>query len=140
VLADFIRGSSYAGHLRRIRHTYMTRRDCLVDALRRHFGEVELSGLDGGMHIAWRLPAHFPDAETVQRLAQEKGVGIYALSGGAASDFGNGDCSERIIMLGYSSLAERQIREGITRVAAALEAARRPALRSSRQPVAARRA
>jgi GntR family transcriptional regulator/MocR family aminotransferase len=60
-------------------------------------------------------------AAEVQRLAAAQGVGIYCLQSGAAYDFDGCAYSETAIMLGYSSLNERQIREGIERVAAALE-------------------
>ena len=112
VLADFISSGSYAQHLRRIRHTYLTRRDCLVNSLRKYFGEVQLSGLDGGMHVVWHLPEYFPLAEEVQKIAQDIGVGVYALEAAAACDFGHTEYSKRNLMLGYSSVSEKQIHEG----------------------------
>ncbi len=121
VLADFISSGSYAQHLRRIRHTYLGRRDCLVNSLRKYFGEVQLSGLDGGMHVVWHLPEHFPIAEKVQKIAQDTGVGIYTLEAAAACDFGYKEYSERNLMLGYSSVTEKQIEDGISRLATALE-------------------
>ncbi len=121
VLADFISSGSYTQHLRRIRHTYLTRRDCLVHSLQKHFGHVELSGLDGGMHIVWHLPDSFPPAEEVQKIAQNTGVGVYALEAAAACDFGHKEYSERNLMLGYSSVSEKQIEDGINRIATALE-------------------
>jgi GntR family transcriptional regulator/MocR family aminotransferase len=121
VLADFISSGSYAQHLRRIRHTYLSRRDCLVNSLRKYFGEVQLSGLDGGMHVVWHLPEYFPLAEEVQKIAQDTGVGVYALEAAAACDFGHTEYSKRNLMLGYSSVSEKQIHEGISRLATALE-------------------
>ncbi len=123
ILADFISSGSYAKHLRNIRHTYLTRRDCLVKSLREHFGEVRLSGLDGGMHIVWHLPANFPPAMEVQMLAQEVGVGVYSLEAAAACVLGHNEYSDRALVLGYSSVTEEQIREGVARLAAALGAA-----------------
>ena len=120
VLADFIASGSYANHLRRIRQIYRQRRDCLADALQTHFGPVRLGGLEGGMHIVWTLPASLPDAPQVQALALQAGVGVYALDGGAATDFDWPGYRDRTLLLGYSSLTEAQIREGITRLAGAL--------------------
>jgi GntR family transcriptional regulator/MocR family aminotransferase len=120
-MAEFLGSGSYANHLRRIRQLYRERRDCLMEVLREHFGEVELSGQDSGMHVTWHLPRALPVAAEVQRLAAAQGVGIYCLQSGAAYDFDGCAYSETAIMLGYSSLNERQIREGIERVAAALE-------------------
>lgn len=120
VMAEFIHGGSYANHLRRIRHLYSERRDCLVEALRLHFGDVKLSGLESGMHLAWHLPEHFPSASELQNLALQRGVGIYSLDSGAAHDYGGCDYSRRTVVLGFSSLDEYQIRAGIQRIADAL--------------------
>lgn len=120
ILAQFITGGSYATHLRRIRQMYRERRDCVVESLQKHFGKVMLSGLDGGMHVTWHLPGDFPRAIEVQRLAEERNVGIYSLEGGAAYDYGGTVYSDCAIMLGYSSLSEKQIEQGIERVAAAV--------------------
>lgn len=120
VLADFISSGDYAKHLRQIRRMYLRRRDCLIAALKLHFGEVELSGLDGGMHIVWHLPSNFPTAAEVQAIAQEAGVGIYTLERGGAYDYGYKEHSERTLILGYSSIPEPQIREAVSRVAEAL--------------------
>lgn len=130
VLAEFISGGSFANHLRRIRHTYMQRRDCLVEALTAHFGDVDLLGVDGGMHLVWRLPSDFPQAEELQELALRCGVGIYSLNDGAAYDFNqttcadcssqDAGCAQRIIMLGYSSTTGKQITDGVARLQKAL--------------------
>lgn len=121
VLADFISSGSYAKHLRHIRRMYIRRRDCLVAALRTHFGTVELSGLEGGMHVVWHLPPNFPTATEMQAIARRVGVGIYALDSGGAYDYDYKEYSERTLILGYSSVPEPQIREGIARVAKALK-------------------
>ena len=120
VLADFIASGAYARHLRQIRHTYLKRRDCLIATLRQHFGEVTLAGLEGGMHIVWYLPESFPSAAEVQDIAQDAGVGLYALEGAAACDLCCDGCGGRIMVIGYSSVTEEQIREGISRLANAL--------------------
>ncbi len=120
VLAEFISSGAYDTHLRRIRRTYFARRDCLIDSLRSHFGNVALSGTDSGMHLAWHLPGHFPSAPDLQRLAAERGVGVYSLRSGAAHDFGACTYSENTLFFGYSSLGEARIRAGIARVAGAL--------------------
>ena len=43
-LADFIRTGSYSAHLLLLRSHYKESRDCLVDALRRNFGDVAVEG------------------------------------------------------------------------------------------------
>jgi len=122
ILADFISSGSYMKHLRNIRHTYLTRRDCLVNSLQEHFGEVRLTGMAGGMHIVWHLPTDFPTAKEMQMLAQDAGVGVYSLEAAAACDLRRSECSDRALALGYSSVSEKQIRDGVARLAAALDA------------------
>ena len=126
-LADFISSGSYNRHLRRIRRTYLSRRDCLVEALQYNFGEVRLTGLEGGMHLAWHLPPDFPQASLIQKIAEDVGVGVYGLNTGAAFNFaGNNWDGERILLIGYSSVTEDQIRDGIARLARALHSIRKP--------------
>ena len=56
-LADFMRSGSYAAHLLRVRSHYKENRDCLVDALRRNFGDVAIDGELGGLHVRLALAA-----------------------------------------------------------------------------------
>ena len=72
------------------------------------------------MHIVWKLPPQLPDAPQVQALALQAGVGVYALDGGAATDFDQPGYREKTLLLGYSSLTEDEIQAGIARLAQAL--------------------
>jgi GntR family transcriptional regulator/MocR family aminotransferase len=119
-MAEFIRSGAYGNHLRRMRHLYSKRRDCLIEALHHHFGSVRLSGLESGLHLAWHLPDDFPDAHRLQALALQHGVGIYSVSSSTAYDYGGCNYSERTLILGFSSVNEYQIRAGIQRIADAL--------------------
>lgn len=132
VLAEFIASGAYDTHLRRIRRTYLERRDCLIDSLRNHFGNVMLTGTDSGMHLAWHLPAGFPSAAELQALAAERAVGVYSLRSGAAHDFGDCAYSDKTLLFGYSSLDEARIRAGIERVADALREWKRTRCTSAR--------
>lgn len=76
------------------------------------------------MHLAWHLPRHLPRAAELQAVAAEHGVGIYTLESGGACDLGGCAYAERTVLLGFSSLDERQIRDGIERIAAAIDVAR----------------
>jgi len=125
VMAAFIESGGFAKHLRRIRRTYLLRRDCLVTAMRKHFGEVDLSGLDGGMHLSWQIPEQFPTGQELERLALRQGVGIYSLPSGASYCGGAKRLVERTILMGYSSLSEVSIREGVARIAQALTTSKR---------------
>lgn len=119
-LADFITSGGYVNHLRRMRQVYVTRRDALVAALRRHFGPQEVSGMAGGMHLAWHLPSGFPDVETMEKLARDRGVGVYSMRSGSSCECGHRHFGGRMLLLGYSSLTEAAIAEGVARLAAAV--------------------
>jgi GntR family transcriptional regulator / MocR family aminotransferase len=131
VLAEFIASGDYIRHLRRIRLVYKSRRDRLLEVLRREFGDVTVSGRRGGMHIMWRLPDDFPTAAKLETMARESGVGIYSLGSGGVHDYDCSPYSERSILLGYSSVPEDRIDEGIRRIAERLARSGRAA-RTSR--------
>lgn len=135
VLAEFISSGAFDRHLRRIRRSYMQRRDCLIEALTRHFGEVDVSGGEGGMHIVWRLPRGFPAADEVRKLALSVGVGVYTLGSGAAYELPGQGLGEEIVILGYSSLNEREIVRGIERLADVLPQSAAANSKSHRRPV-----
>ena len=67
-LAEMMQGPSYSTHVTRVRAQYRENRDVLIAALRRNFGEVNVSGEDGGLHLLWRLPPGVPDADVVRAL------------------------------------------------------------------------
>jgi GntR family transcriptional regulator / MocR family aminotransferase len=122
-LADFMTSGSYASHLRRIRRLYLARRNALVESLRRHFGTGEVLGDEAGMHLVWRLPDHLPPAHKVEEIALSAGIGVYTVSSGGAAHFGPTGNSDRFLVLGFSSLSEKEIELGISRLADALEEA-----------------
>src|SRR2546428_14137092 len=98
---------------------YRSRRDCILSALREHFGDVNVSGHNGGMHIMWHLPARLPHATVVEATALNHGVGIYALRSAVAPAFGKTPHNERSLLLRYAALPEKQNRQGISRIPAA---------------------
>lgn len=123
-LAKFIERGSFDKHLRLIRQVYRARRDRLVSELDFHFGRVLLSGTQCGTHVAWHLPDHFPPAQEIQDLARRRRLGVYTVDSAGGHEFGGGEMSGRILLLGYGSLAEHQIEEGVSRLAAALDGLR----------------
>ncbi|SOD41000.1 MocR-like pyridoxine biosynthesis transcription factor PdxR [Nitrosovibrio sp. Nv4] len=116
-MADFIQSGAYGNHLRRMRNIYSKRHDCLIEALREHFGEVQLSGLESGLHLAWHLPESYPDASELRAIALRHGVGVYSIGSGTTFAFGKCGYSARTLVLGFSSLNEYQIRAGVRRMA-----------------------
>lgn len=121
-LADFMESGGYERHVRRIRKLYYSRRNALLAALKKHFGPTEIVGDEAGMHLAWRLPSHFPPASKIENLAIEAGIGVYTLASGAAVNFDASTASDRYLVIGFSSLTEREISNGIARLADVLSA------------------
>lgn len=127
VLAEFIASGEYDRHLRRVRKTYMERRDSLVSSLRIHFGDIRLAGIDTGTHLTWLLPPALPPAPAIQEAARRRGIGVYTVSESGPAGDGNPGYADNALLLGYSSLEERQIRDGIAGLANALREHRRTA-------------
>jgi GntR family transcriptional regulator / MocR family aminotransferase len=120
-LADFMHNGSYAAHLLRVRSHYKDNRDCLVAALRRNFGDVQVDGDAGGLHVLWHLPPGIPDAVTVEALAQRARVGVYSLASARVHFERRTTLTRRAVILGYAALSARQIEKGIARLSDAID-------------------
>ena len=116
-LAEFIRDGHFARHVSRSRARCAARRLALLDALRHHLGDrAEVRGADAGLHVLlWLRDVPGSRLPVLVRAAEELGVGIYPVAP---------HCSEAPptagLVLGYASLTEASIREGIRRLARAL--------------------
>jgi GntR family transcriptional regulator/MocR family aminotransferase len=124
VLADFMNSGGYVRHLRQIRQHYLDKRDALLKALDRGFGQGTTVGSEAGMHLVWRIPDHLPGASDIVPRALDCGVGVYDLSPRSAVVTCGVPDADRYLMLGYSSLTEKQITTGIERLALALHTKR----------------
>lgn len=120
VLAEFVSSGAFAHHLRRIRTIYRNRRDCLLEVLAEHFGELDVLGAQGGMHVMWRVPDDFPDTPTIQHEARRRGVGIYDLRSCNARVLRNDALSRRSLLLGYAALDEDAITDSVALLADAI--------------------
>jgi GntR family transcriptional regulator/MocR family aminotransferase len=114
VLALFIEEGHFERHLRRMRKIYERRRSALLAAFAEHFSDrATITGTDSGMHVLVRLHDVL-DADELIARARAVGIGIYSASGyytlapPAGASF----------LMGYSSVSEAGIREGIRRLAA----------------------
>ncbi len=119
VLAEFIETGAFDRHLRRMRNLYKSRCDHLRACLENKFGEADLTGETGGLHVAWRPPAGLPPASEIERRAYARGVGVYALDSGGAYAF-NGTSNDDVLVLGYSSLSESDIERAIEKLYSAV--------------------
>jgi GntR family transcriptional regulator/MocR family aminotransferase len=120
-MADFMASGEFGRHLRRIRQLYRERRDALLAALKKHFGECEIYGEQAGMHLVWKLPEGFPSAAEVEAKGLAAGVGVCSLATGSALRFEANEEGDRLLMLGFVALSEKEIEDGIARLAGALK-------------------
>jgi GntR family transcriptional regulator / MocR family aminotransferase len=123
VLAEMMRSGSFAAHIARVRARYKESRDTLMRSLRRHFGDVDVSGQESGLHVLWRLPPGVPDAPALEALARRARIGLYPLASGSAYDAGEAELSKRSIIMGYAALTPKQIDQGIARLSEAVDEA-----------------
>lgn len=123
LLAEFLVSGEYQNHLRRIRTLYRARRNCLVDLLECHVQDSRVLGTHGGMHVAWKLPSDWPVAVDLETRARQAGVGVYAMETANASLIDTRAASryERTLFLGYASLNEAEIAEGVQRLFRAMD-------------------
>ncbi len=111
-LADFIAEGHLERHIRRMRRIYGQRRSVLVEALERHFGDrVHIRGDAAGMHVLVRF-------KNGMKIAEKAAAAKVQLVRSGYSYIGEAPAGE--FVLGFSSIGERAIREGIRRLAEAL--------------------
>jgi GntR family transcriptional regulator/MocR family aminotransferase len=118
VLADFIDGGHLERHVRRSRLRNAARREALHAAVARHLaGTAVLAGTRAGMHGLLWLPALPATRESeLRRRCEARGVGLYPIRPYYMRPPGRAG-----YLLGYATLTEDQIDEGIRRLSEALE-------------------
>jgi GntR family transcriptional regulator / MocR family aminotransferase len=120
VLADFVAGGHLERHVRRSRARNAARRAALVAALARHLpDDAELLGTGAGLHGVLAIPGLPMRRESELRKAcAERGVGLYPI----APYYLTRPPPRAAFLLGFSALDEKQIAEGVRRLAEALAA------------------
>ncbi len=119
-LAEFIKAGHLERHIRRMRTLYEHRRELVIAALKREFGEsVEIKGENAGINMLIRLHQRFNDDEFLKR-ARELGVGLVK-----ASQFYLQDAPPHEFLLNYAGLKDETLEVGIKRLAEAARDVRR---------------
>lgn len=115
VLAALIEQGSYERHVRRTRRENERRRAALLEAATQWLPrQARLAGLSAGLHLVLWLPMFPPsDEPRVVAAAREAGVGIYPLSPLFARSRPAGKDACAGFILGYASLSESRIRDGV---------------------------
>lgn len=114
-LAEFISSGMYERNLRRVRRRNAARREALLEAIQTYLGgRVEITGDGAGAHVVlW--PRRRVSEEAVIERAAALGVRVYGIAGYfLKAPLRPG------LLLGYSRMTERQIREGIRRLGEAV--------------------
>ena len=113
-MSDFIREGYFDRYLRKANVRNACRRNALVEALREHFGDrAEVCGANAGLHLlVWLRGKRARTIDDVRTKAEKAGVGLYSVS-----SFYTNPPRRTGVVLGYAPLHEREIREGIRRLA-----------------------
>jgi GntR family transcriptional regulator / MocR family aminotransferase len=117
-LVDFIREGHFERHLHRMRTRNARRRAAMLDAIARYLGRrAHVSGVNAGLHLMLWLDGVAPGQVRELRLrAARAGVGVYSVA-----PFYLSPPKRAGLLMGYASLPERQIAEGIRRFAAVVK-------------------
>jgi GntR family transcriptional regulator/MocR family aminotransferase len=116
-LADFIAEGHLERHARRARKRTAARRGALLDAIARQLRDhARVRGASAGLHVLLELPGiRARDAARLRDACRRRGVGVYS-----AAPFYEKPPAHAELLIGYAALRERQIREGIRRLADAV--------------------
>jgi GntR family transcriptional regulator / MocR family aminotransferase len=115
-LADFLARGELDRHLRRMRASYRTRRDALVEALAEHLPEATVRGIAAGLHATVELPDG--DERAIFEEARRRRIAIATLAEYRIED----RKGPPTLLLGYAPMPEPAIRAGIKELAAAISA------------------
>jgi GntR family transcriptional regulator/MocR family aminotransferase len=111
-VADFITEGHFERHVRHLRQAYGQRRQALITALTRHWGQkAHFSHDAAGLHVMVYLPEGVAESDVVARAA-EAGVGLYP-----GAPYHLHRPAPPSVLLGFSGLTEEEIVEGISRLA-----------------------
>jgi GntR family transcriptional regulator/MocR family aminotransferase len=116
ILADFILEGHFMRHIRRMRTLYEHRQQVLLDAARQELtGLLEVSPHEAGMHLVGWLPATVDDRVASRQAALQgvdaQALAVYSLCGTTRPG----------LLLGYTCFTDEEIREGVRRLAQALQ-------------------
>jgi GntR family transcriptional regulator / MocR family aminotransferase len=112
VLAEFLTEGHFARHLRRMRHLDAERQEVFLRAAGRDLkGLLEVPSCNGGMHLIGWLDQGIDD-RAIARRVKAGGIVTMPLSALASRPLTRGG-----LLLGYTSIDARTIREGVRRLA-----------------------
>lgn len=111
-VTEFISTGHLERHVKRLRSLYRDRRNELVGALKKRFGnKVSISKQTSGVFILARFESRLNTDEIISRAAK-LGLGLTA-----SRDFYMGKAPKNEFVLGFASLDSKKIQEGVKRLA-----------------------
>ncbi|RYF22389.1 MAG: PLP-dependent aminotransferase family protein [Comamonadaceae bacterium] len=125
VLASLIDSGVYERHVRRMRRSNERRRQALVDAVARHLpAGAQIAGTAAGLHGVLWLPFLAPhDEATLAAAARADGVGVYPLTPLFVPPERHAHPRPAGFIVGYASLTEEQIEQGVKILGSAISRA-----------------
>ncbi|MBV8820783.1 MAG: PLP-dependent aminotransferase family protein, partial [Acidobacteriaceae bacterium] len=125
VLCDFIADGHLGRHLRRMRELYGGRLAALIEESKRYLGGLlDISGVRAGLYTAGFLRNGMSSREA-EKAAASRGVQVLALD-----RFTLKQPDPKGVVLGFAAFEQSRIREGVMRLAAALEGRKQSAARN----------
>jgi GntR family transcriptional regulator/MocR family aminotransferase len=117
ILCDFIVEGHFGRHLRRMRELYTTRLAALRTHVERHLsGAIEIPRIEAGLHT----PAYLKNGVRASRACERAAaVGLETM---ALDRFAIRRRDLNGLLLGFAAFSENEIRDGVAKLAAALEA------------------
>lgn len=125
-LAMMLENGAYDRHVRRVRRRNGERRQTLLNALHRRFGDrIAVAGADAGLHVVvWFRDLPWASEAALIEAARLKGLGIYPLSPLYDPRHPDRRPVELGLVMGYAALEARQIERGCQLLAHAVDALR----------------
>ena len=120
-LVDFIRDGHFERHLHRMRMRNSRRRAAMLDAIERRLGaRAHVTGVNAGLHlVVWLRDFPASRARELRMRAARAGVGVYPVA-----PFYLNPPRQTGLLLGYASMPEKQLAEGIRRLASVIDSMR----------------
>ncbi|MEP6923032.1 MAG: PLP-dependent aminotransferase family protein [Pyrinomonadaceae bacterium] len=112
ILADFIAEGHFARHIRRMRALYEDRQQILIEeAEKKLAGLLEVKKADAGMHLIGWLPETVDDQIIAEKADQHQLI-LQPVSAYSVRNLTRGG-----LLLGYTAFNEKQIKQGIEKLA-----------------------
>jgi GntR family transcriptional regulator/MocR family aminotransferase len=110
-LARFVEAAGLTRHLRRVRGIYRRRRDATIEAVAASLPGAVPTGVAAGLHVYIQLPQWCDESRLIE-AARRRGV----LVEGASWHWSRPESAPPSLVLGYGSIDEPAIRDGLEMV------------------------